>query len=446
MKILDQKKHRIVIGILFVLAFSCFFKSQFVKADYYNGVWGDDASIVWDSVGHKVIVTGGTISHTNQLRFKKDSDQENYSEISKSEIEHIEFKEGTYLPKDSSGLFSKSMFPYLRSVEGKVSTKNVTDMSGLFNDASKLTSLDIGEWDTSSVTSMNFMFKGASSLTTLDVNNWDTSNVEVMSFMFEGASSLKSIQARNWNTSNVKLMNQMFKGATSLEELDVSNWDTSNAETGGIFTAATSLNTLTIGEKSIILNSELPIILDNNTKFTNNWVKIGMISGDNSPVGTVYNSYSDFMGENPKPGKYTRELKTDSISLYRVYNPNSGEHLYTSSKKESDILSSLGWKFEGIAWKSAVSGTPVYRAYNPNSGEHFYTLNTQEYNHITANGWKKEGIAFYSDNNKGQNIYRLFNPNSKGAGSHHYTTNLAERNYLISIGWKNENIAFYGVK
>nr|WP_248628597.1 KxYKxGKxW signal peptide domain-containing protein [Enterococcus cecorum] len=134
------------------------------------------------------------------------------------------------------------------------------------------------------------------------------------------------------------------------------------------------------------------------------------------------------------------------VQLFRAYNPNSGEHLYTADKAEYDKLVGLGWHGEGNAWKAASKGAPVYRLYNPNSGEHFYTISESEYNDVAKAGWKKEGVAFYSDNNRGVEVYRLFNPNAKGAGSHHYTTLASERDTLIKAGWKYENVAFYGLK
>lgn len=123
-------------------------------------------------------------------------------------------------------------------------------------------------------------------------------------------------------------------------------------------------------------------------------------------------------------------------AVYRVFNPNSGWHHYTSSLGEKNHLVSLGWKDEGIAWESG-NNEPVYRLYNPNSGHHFYTTNTAEHNHLVQQGWKSEGIAFYSGDNL--NVYRLYNPNS---GEHFYTTNHIERKHLIILGWRDEGVAF----
>ena len=46
---------------------------------------------------------------------------------------------------------------------------------------------------------------------------------------------------------------------------------------------------------------------------------------------------------------YTADPAKD-IPVYRVYNPNSGHHLFTKDKSEVDVLVSLGWIYEGIAW------------------------------------------------------------------------------------------------
>ncbi|WP_420796822.1 hypothetical protein [Bifidobacterium callitrichos] len=38
--------------------------------------------------------------------------------------------------------------------------------------------------------------------------------------------------------------------------------------------------------------------------------------------------------------------------MYRLYNPNSGEHVYTTSKVEYENVGRAGWHKEGVAWKS----------------------------------------------------------------------------------------------
>ena len=135
-----------------------------------------------------------------------------------------------------------------------------------------------------------------------------------------------------------------------------------------------------------------------------------------------------------------------TVDMYRVYNPNSGEHFYTASAAERDNLVALGWNYEGVGWKAPVkSNTPVYRLYNPNAGDHQYTVSAGERDALIALGWRDEGIGWYSDDTQGVALYRQYNPNAV-SGSHNYTTNKAENDMLVSIGWKGEGIGWYGVK
>ncbi|MDO4404607.1 MAG: leucine-rich repeat domain-containing protein [Atopobiaceae bacterium] len=45
--------------------------------------------------------------------------------------------------------------------------------------------------------------------------------------------------------------------------------------------------------------------------------------------------------------------------MYRLYNPNSGEHFYTASEKERDSVVAAGWKYEGKAWYALEGGSPA---------------------------------------------------------------------------------------
>ena len=114
------------------------------------------------------------------------------------------------------------------------------------------------------------------------------------------------------------------------------------------------------------------------------------------------------------------EAKPESTQvMYRLYNPNSGEHFYT----------------------------PVYRLYS--GTDHHYTTSIVERDHLIDVGWtlegdNAEGIAWYSDDQKRVPLYRQFNPNVdptapfNNSGSHNYTTSLEEHEQLISIGWRGE--------
>lgn len=51
-------------------------------------------------------------------------------------------------------------------------------------------------------------------------------------------------------------------------------------------------------------------------------------------------------------GQTAQADTTDSHAMYRLYNPNSGEHFYTGSSAERKNLVMVGWLYEGIGWYS----------------------------------------------------------------------------------------------
>lgn len=137
------------------------------------------------------------------------------------------------------------------------------------------------------------------------------------------------------------------------------------------------------------------------------------------------------------------EAEAATDDMYRLYNPNNGEHFYTKNGAERDMLKGVGWKDEGVGWYAPTEGDPVYRLYNPNAGDHHYTLNGNEKDMLVKVGWRYEGVGWYSDTKKTIKLYRAYNPNAK-AGSHNYTVNGAEQTMLIQAGWKDEGLAWYG--
>ena len=140
------------------------------------------------------------------------------------------------------------------------------------------------------------------------------------------------------------------------------------------------------------------------------------------------------------------QCNTAVTNMYRLYNPNSGEHFYTASLSERKGLVALGWRYEGVGWTAPVkSKTPVYRLYNKNGGEHHYTTSVKERDHLVSLGWKYEKIGWYSDDNKSVPVYRQYNPNAF-ANNHNYTADVKEKNKLIKLGWHDEKIGWYGVE
>ena len=93
----------------------------------------------------------------------------------------------------------------------KFNTKNVKNMSFMFNYCSSLKKLNLSNFNTKNVTNMYCMFNNCSSLTNLDLSNFNTTNVKDMSNMFNNCSSLTELNLSNFNTKNVKDISLMFK-------------------------------------------------------------------------------------------------------------------------------------------------------------------------------------------------------------------------------------------
>ncbi|MDH6364193.1 hypothetical protein M2139_001178 [Enterococcus sp. PF1-24] len=134
--------------------------------------------------------------------------------------------------------------------------------------------------------------------------------------------------------------------------------------------------------------------------------------------------------------------ETLAADMYRLYNPNSGEHFYTKKFSERDAIFEMGWDYEDVAWNAPKSGTPVYRLYNPNVGDHHYTTDENESKNLTDQGWEFEGVGWFSDQDQAIPIYRAYNPNA-ATGTHHYTANQQEIIALIAEGWQAEGIGWY---
>ena len=137
-------------------------------------------------------------------------------------------------------------------------------------------------------------------------------------------------------------------------------------------------------------------------------------------------------------------------AMYRLYNPYTHEHLFTTDAAEKDNLVSLGWNFEGVTGKVYMHGEKggVYRLYNPTTGEHHYTTKEDELANCVKAGWKNEGVKFFSvlDADKQTvGVVSMYNPYEKKF-YHHYTSDADEIAKMVKDGWRKEEIKWYAAK
>jgi hypothetical protein len=145
----------------------------------------------------------------------------------------------------------------------------------------------------------------------------------------------------------------------------------------------------------------------------------------------------------PAPAGSGTPITGNTVPVYRLFRPTTGEHLYTINATERDSFTAAGWIYEGEAWYTpAQSDIPVYRLYHKEADYHHYTTGNAERGALIAAGWEDQGIGWYSG---GQTpLYRLYNPAATPAGSHHYTMSAEERNVLLNSGWIDEGVGWYG--
>ena len=141
----------------------------------------------------------------------------------------------------------------------------------------------------------------------------------------------------------------------------------------------------------------------------------------------------------------TVDMTRPMVDMFRMYDPNSGEHFYTGSMEERENLVAVGWQYEGVGFTFPLTtGDPVHRLYDPATGEHLYTMDIFEMNRLLARGWNYEGIAFNSGFENEVPQYRLHNPNAS-RGAYHFTASIEERDFLISLGWEYQGIGWYSL-
>ncbi|MBW3093676.1 hypothetical protein KIH79_12270 [Bifidobacterium sp. 82T10] len=116
---------------------------------------------------------------------------------------------------------------------------------------------------------------------------------------------------------------------------------------------------------------------------------------------------------------------TGGTEVYRLANPRTGLHHYTTDANERDVLKNKRhWTYEGVAFHADTEGQPVYRVYNPRSQKHNYTMDSSERDILVQrHGWQYEGISWYVSDSATLPVYRALNQSN---GEHLWTVDAKE--------------------
>jgi hypothetical protein len=130
--------------------------------------------------------------------------------------------------------------------------------------------------------------------------------------------------------------------------------------------------------------------------------------------------------------------------VHRFYNHKTDRHFYTISEEEKQNIlvnhPEWGYVYEGVAFYAYLTqvpeSVPVYRFYNHNTDNHLYTISETEKQNILVNhpewGYVYEGVAFYVYPNQVTGTVPLHRFYNTVSDRHFYTISDIEKTTLIN--------------
>lgn len=125
-----------------------------------------------------------------------------------------------------------------------------TNMSYMFRNCEKLTSLDLSGLTGENCTDTQYMFQNCAVLPALDLRKFQTSKVANCAYMFSYCDTLNPLQVDNtkFTFDAATNMEHMFEYCRSLEAVDVSGFDTANVTTmNSMFRQCNALQAIDVG-------------------------------------------------------------------------------------------------------------------------------------------------------------------------------------------------------
>ena len=207
-----------------------------------KGNWGTNGKFVVDKDGNAVIYA---IDTSKPIVFHN-METEN-TKLPKATLTTLTFQDKVQGDTNSSMAEAFNYtFAKLKTITNlgmNVDTSNVTDMEWMFH-SSKITTVDLSQWNTSNVFSMRDMFWDSKLTSVGDLSQWNTSNVTNMIDMFSYSQLTTVGDLSQWDTSNVTSMGAMFFNSKLTSVGDLSQWNTSNVTSMGYMFRDSKLTTV----------------------------------------------------------------------------------------------------------------------------------------------------------------------------------------------------------
>ena len=294
-------------------------------------------------------------------------------------IVHIVFDKSfsTYTPTSLYNFFAN--LPNLETITGLeyLNTEKVTNMSSMFYNCSKLTSLDVCKFNTANVTNMSYMFSSCSSLTSLDVTHFNTKNVTNMSYMFYECSSLTSLDVTHFNTEKVTGMNGMFYECSSLTSLDVTHFNTANVTNmSKMFSDCSKLTSLDVTNFNTANVTNMSYMFYNCSKLTS----LYLTNFNTEKVTNMRNMFSGCQALTTiyASSKFVTTQVTNSSNMFYNCEKLKGEEEWTNDKATDKTFAKIegGYFSGGIPRVKYADGTLTFFLTSKETlGENEYELN-----------------------------------------------------------------------
>ena len=209
----------------------------------------------------------------------------------------------------------------------ELNTSKVTTMKNLFNNCSKLTSLDLSKFETKKVKDMEGMFRICTTIQNLNLSNFNIEQVTTLEGIFSGCNSLETINLSGFGSTPTTSLKSMFLNCAKLQTIDISNLKiTETCDTQDMFAKCTELTTIIVDIDTGIYEKHR----DTASMFSSSTKIKGM-------CGTAYNSsklnyeYARFdLGSTKQPGYFT----VGGTHAAVIFDANGGSFLDTASQAQ----------------------------------------------------------------------------------------------------------------
>lgn len=230
-----------------------------------------------------------------------------------------------------NGMFSYSGITVIDL--SKWDTSNISNLSNLFFNCTKLKQIDLHTWNTSSVSTCYWLFRGCSSLEFINIDGWNTCNVYDMDRMFGECSKLITIKGLNkLNTSNVQFMQLMFISDISLKSLDLSSFDTRNCmDTSSMFRDCNNLKSIYVSDTFVMTK------VYKSTQMFLNCISLIGGAGTTFVPSFIDGTAARIDGGVSNPGYFTA-ISQKPIEAGSVVNIEGFDYIVIEQKNENDYL------------------------------------------------------------------------------------------------------------